>query len=344
VIPTWLDSAWTTRDNTPVTNPITDAGATLGRVLFYDTRLSANHTVACATCHVQALGFSDDLVRSVGFEGGLTGRRSMPLVNVAAYQPGRMFWDERATSVEDQVLRPIQDSVEMGLTLPELVSRVESAPWYPDLFEDAFGDSTVTSDRISLALAQFVRSIVSTGSRYDEGIVLAGGNPAADFSNFTTQENRGKQLFFGDGNPGCVVCHLDRGPPPAAPNANPGVFQPLFARINGLNDTADDGIGGQNGIPNDVGRFKAPSLRNVALRAPYMHDGSRATLLDVVEFYDHEVANVPGLDGALIDAGTGQPRVLNLSTDDKAALVAFLETLTDLSITTDPRFSDPFQR
>lgn len=162
-------NAVTDNDNTPADNPITDAGATLGRVLFYERKLSANETVACATCHQQEFAFTDPLALSVGFEGGTTRRRSMSLINARFYESGKFFWDERADTLEDQVLEPIQDHVEMGLTLEELVTVVESQDYYPDLFTDAFGDSEVTTDRISRALAQFVRSIVSYRSKYDEG-------------------------------------------------------------------------------------------------------------------------------------------------------------------------------
>jgi len=157
-------------DNTPSDNPLTDEGATLGRVLFYDAALSANRTVACASCHIQEQAFSDNLKLSEGFDGGLTGRNTMPMIDSRYYRNGRFFWDERADTLEEQVLMPIQNEVEMGLTLDELVERVSAAPYAPYLFEQAFGDEQVTSDRISKALAQFVRAIVSYRSRFDDGV------------------------------------------------------------------------------------------------------------------------------------------------------------------------------
>jgi hypothetical protein len=169
-------------DNTPPDNPTTDAGATLGRVLFHDVTLSANETIACASCHMQATGFSDPAQFSEGFEGGLTGRNSMGINDGRFYANGHFFWDERADTLEDQVLMPIQNEVEMGLTLEELVARVQAQPYYPVLFQHAFGDATIDSDRISRALAQYVRSIVSYRAPYDEGIAAA-GNPGADFPN-----------------------------------------------------------------------------------------------------------------------------------------------------------------
>mgnify|MGYP000418655042 CR=1 FL=1 len=136
-------------DNTPNDNAITNEGATLGRVLFYDKSLSANKTIACASCHKQDKGFSDEAILSVGFDGGLTGRHSMTLINSRFYQRGRFFWDERATTLEEQVLEPFQDPVEMGMTLEQVVSAVQGQDFYPELFENAFGTQEINSDRIS---------------------------------------------------------------------------------------------------------------------------------------------------------------------------------------------------
>ena len=319
--------------NTPADNPVTDTGATLGRVLFYDTALSANGTIACASCHQQSLGFSDDRALSLGFEGGETGRNSMSLLNAAYYDNGHFFWDERADTLEDQVLMPIQDPVEMGMTLESLVDAVEAQPYYGPLFERAFGDDAITSERISLALAQFVRAMVSTQSRYDEGRAMV-DNAVAPFPNFSDQENLGKQLFFTpDGN--CAVCHVANEPGPPAPGQviNDAIFQPLIAINNGLDAApTDEGTGG--------GRFKSHSLRNIAQTGPYMHDGRFDTLLQVVEHYDNGVQGGPDTDPRLMPGG--QPQNLGLEMNEKLAIVAFLETLTDEVIATDPRFSDPF--
>src|SRR6185295_14903648 len=170
------------QDNTPQNNPVTDAGATLGRVLFYDKRLSTNGTVSCSSCHQPQHGFSDPRKFSVGFNGGLTGRNSMGLNNARYYARGHFFWDERAATLEDQVLQPIQNSVEMGMTLPALVTRLSAEPFYTNLFANAFGTPVVDTNRISRALAQFVRSMVSTRSKYDAGVPVG-------FTNFTAQES-----------------------------------------------------------------------------------------------------------------------------------------------------------
>lgn len=313
------------QDNMPATNMTTDAGATLGRVLFYDRRLSANQSISCASCHQQQHGFSDTNRFSRGFNGGFTDRNSMGLSNARWYQRRHFFWDERAATLEDQVLQPIQNAVEMGMTLEALTNRLAAEPFYTNLFTAAFGSPQVTSHRISLALAQFVRSIVSTRSKFDQGV-------ASNFSNFTAQENLGRQIFNGQvGNATCTACHgTDNFVP--GPNIN----------NNGLeNPYVDKGLGRVTGRPQDEGLFKVPSLRNIALTAPYMHDGRFATLEEVVEFYNSGVVNHPNLSPPLRLPG-GQPLRLNLTAAQKAALVAFLRTLTDPNLATDAKYSDPF--
>lgn len=334
------------RDNTPVDNPITDHGATLGRVLFYDKALSANDTTACASCHQQASGFSDPAKLSVGFAGGETGRNSMSLIDARFYRNGRFFWDERAPTLEAQVLLPIQDPVEMGLSLDELVQKVQERAYYPPLFEGAFRDPAVTSDRIARALAQFVRSIVSYRSRFDEGLAATRTVEEA-FPNFTPEENEGKDLFFGTAF--CSPCHLDAGPPFPPPPPNQVIFFIDVPMNNGLDaelSGADNGVGDQTGNPEDNGLFKSPSLRNVATTAPYMHDGRFASLEDVVEFYDSGVQPHPNLHPRLTVPGTMPPvpRKLELTAAEKASLVAFLGTLTDEPLLADKKYSNPFKQ
>lgn len=350
------DPAVTALLNAPADNPITDAGATLGRVLFYDPILSANGTRSCADCHQAAHGFSDPATLSVGFQGGATGRNSMSLINVAYYVNGAMFWDERSTSLEHQVLQPIQDPVEMGMTLDALIAAVTTQAYYPPLFEIAFGDTTVTSDRISRALSQFVRSIVSFNAPFDVGLAAANGNPNVDFTNFTAQENQGKTLFFApaDGGPGgpsgpggptgagCAGCHADADAQPGP--GTPVLLQMGRARNNGLalDTTNDPGLGAITQQVPDQGKFKSPSLRNVALTAPYMHDGSLTTLRDVIEHYNSGVQDHPNLD-PILEAQGGTPRQLGLTSTEIDALVAFLQTLTDTSLASDTRFTNPFR-
>jgi len=318
-------------DNTPETNPITNGGAALGRVLFYDTDLSQNRTVSCASCHVQELGFADDRVLSEGFDGGLTGRHSMGLANARFYANGKFFWDQRAESLEAQVLMPLQDPVEMGMTLPEVIARVEEDSRYEPLFTEAFGDSAVDEERISQALAQFVRSIVSTTSPFDIGRAQV-NQTLDDFPNFTEDENAGKRLFYAPPPAGGLMCSFCHGT-----DAQIGTG----AISNGLDAAiTDEGYGGVTGQNADMGTFKVPSLRNIAVRAPYMHDGRFSTLEEVIEHYSSGIQFHPSLP-PFLRSFDGGARSLNLSVDEKRQLLAFLGTLTDEALLSDPKFSDP---
>lgn len=314
-------------DNTPNGNPVSDWGATLGRVLFYDTKLSRNQTVSCASCHKAENGFSDDAQFSTGFNGELTGRNSMGLANAKFYNNGHFFWDERANTLEEQVLGPIQDPVEMGMTLGEVVERVEQEAYYRILFQEAFGDETVNADRISLALSQFVRSMLSYNSKYDAGRAQV-NNPRDNFPNFTVQENQGKALFFSN-RTNCDNCHGTES------------FVGPNARNNGLDLVySDNGVGEITGNPNDFGDFKVPSLRNIELTAPYMHDGRFATLEEVIDHYSNGVQNHPNLSNQLRQGN--QVRHGNFNNGERAALVAFLRTLTDNQFINDERYGNPF--
>ena len=318
--------------NTSQNNPVTDWGATLGRVLFYDKNLSLNKTISCASCHKQANGFSDPATKSAGFNGGLTGRHSMSLVNAKYYPNGRFFWDQRANTLEQQTLIPIQDMVEMGMTLPELQSRLQSLPYYPILFSKAFGNDAINSTRISQALSQFVRSIVSYQSKYDAGRqAFPPGPPPPNviFSNFSAAENRGKELFLSTA--GCAPCHGSE------------TFTAPLEKNNGIDlINTDRGFGLITGNPAMDGHFKVGSLRNIEMTAPYMHDGRFNTLEQVIDHYSDGVKSNPNLSPQL-RLPNGAPRNLNLSPGDKAAIVAFLKTLTDPTLATDVRFSNPFK-
>jgi cytochrome c peroxidase len=332
-----LQNAATDNDNTPISNPTTDEGATLGRVLFYDKNLSANQSISCASCHQQENGFSDNRVLSVGFEGGTTRRHSMSLANAVWYDRGRFFWDERAATLEEQVLMPFQDPVEMGMTLEGIISAVESQSFYPSLFDHAFGSEEINADRISKALAQFIRSMVSVSSKYDEGRQQV-SIPTANFPNFTASENNGKNLFFRPkslGGLSCIGCHSTE----AFINPDAG------ATNNGLDSASTFDLGVFEAIPNPafLGTFKVPSLKNIELTAPYMHDGRFASLEQVVEHYNSGVQNHPNLNNSLKDE-EGNPQRLNLTEQEKIDLVNFLKTLTDESFVNDVKFSDPFIR
>ncbi|GAA5483094.1 cytochrome-c peroxidase [Haloferula sargassicola] len=324
-----------TRDNTPADNPITNLGATLGRVLFYDKRLSNNSTVSCASCHHQERAFSDNATASAGV-AGVTGRHSMRLINARFSDESRFFWDERADSAEDQATRPIQDHVEMGFSntdgdpaFSDLVERLEVIEIYQVLFEAVYGDPAVTEERVGKSLAQFVRSIQSFDSRYDEGRTLT-GNDAPPFPNFTQQENDGKNIFLrppNAGGAGCAGCH-----------------QPPEFSIDP--DSRNNGVIGVIAGGTDTTNTRAPSLRDLVNadgtpHGAFMHDASFATLQEVIDHYNAIPAVVTNLDNRLVRPGN-QPQRLNLSTTDKNALEAFLKTLTGTNVYSDEKWSDPF--
>lgn len=323
-------------DNTPLSNPVTNAGATLGRVLFYDVKLSQNNTVACGSCHRQDLAFSDSPVRSLGFLLVPTRRHSISLVNQRYYSRGLFFWDERAATLEDQVLQPVLDVNEMGLTTSEITQRVASRPFYSPLFQAAFGTGTISNERIADALSQFIRSIVSTHSRYDDGRAQV-TNRILPFPNFTAEENQGKALFMkpvSEGGAGCFQCHTTE----AFVSVSSG------PKNNGLDliSTTDLGVFETFSSNTDFkGAFKIPTLKNIALTAPYMHDGRFQTLQQVIEHYNSGVKNHPNLSSQLKDVN-GNPQQLNLSAADKAALFAFLRTLTDENMIHNSKWGDPF--
>jgi len=323
-------------DNTPENNPVTDNGATLGRVLFYDRNLSLNRTTACGSCHRPEKAYADSSPFSHGLNGVATKRNSMTLVNTRFYSRGRFFYDERAATLEDQVIMPILDHTEMALSLGDITQRVMEQPYYGKLFINAFGSNVVTIERIEKALSQFIRSIVSHNSKYDAGRAQV-ANMRDPFPNFTPEENRGKDLFlksFNEGGANCYVCHTTE----AFVSPNSG---PLNNGLDAVSTTDPGAYGFYTNNPSLSGAFKIPTLRNITLTGPYMHDARFNTLMDVIEFYNSGVQPHPNLSPALKDT-TGQPRRLNLSQADKLALFRFLNTLTDQTIMSDPRWLDPF--
>ena len=334
-------------DNSPDDNPLTNHGATLGRVLFYDRQLSGNNTVACGSCHLQRAAFADPRRLSLGFKGGATRRNSMGLANIRythlkGRRPG-FFWDERAATLETQALMPIADPVEMGMKLERLSPKLRKLPYYPPLFDAAFGSTRITKERIGRALAQFMRSMVSLDSRFDRAADAAKRRDG-NFDGFTARENLGKSLFFegigGIAEFACAMCHV------------PPTFNMDKASNIGLDRKgADAGLGALDRPTNDrftpsnFGKFKAPSLRNVELTAPYMHDGRFTTLARVIEHYSRGVHPHANLGLAFEKTSTGKPTSgFGFTRPQQAALVAFLKTLTDRKFTAAPRFSDPFIR
>jgi len=329
------------KDNTPNNNPITDAGATLGRVLFYDKQLSINNTISCASCHKQEFAFGDTATVSIGWDGGTTARHSPRLINARFGEEVNFFWDERASSLEEQSTMPIQDHIEMGFsntdgnpTIDSLINRLEELEYYQELFNFVYGDFEITEAEIQDALAQFIRSIQSFDSRYDEGRAQVNNNNA-DFPNFTTEENLGKTLFMNNAQAGganCNTCHS----------------APEFDIDNNSNNNSVITVAGDEGAI-DLSNTRSPTLRDMvnpdgSLNGPLMHDGSFDNLMDVINLYDDITVDPDNtnLDNRL-KGGPGNPgQNLNLTDEEKDALVAFLETMTGTEVYTAVQWSDPF--
>jgi cytochrome c peroxidase len=313
----------------PEDNIPTVAGVQLGRMLFYDERLSRDNTQACVTCHRQKEVFSDSMKFSVGVKG-LEGRRqAMPLMNLAWHQFG-FFWDGRSPTLRDQALHPIQDTLEMDETLENVVAKLVHDQDYIDQFIRAFGDDEITPQRIGLAIEQFELTLISNRSKYDDYLI---GQAV-----LTESEERGRNLFFSDFNPTtgakggeCFNCHV---------GFNFSIHTYLNNGLDSKGRFTDLGRYEVTQNEEQRARFKLPSLRNVALTAPYMHDGRFQTLEEVIEHYNTGVQYSGTLDESM--EHNLLPGGLQLSEQDKADLVAFLKTLTDHAFVNDERFSSPF--
>ncbi len=340
-------------------NPqIDDDKVALGRALFYDKQLSRDGSVSCASCHRQNRAFSDNVAFSPGIDGQPGHRNAMPLANVSNFAShyssiaGKhplLLWDERATTVEEQARIAITNPMEMGMDMPGLVRRLNALDYYPYLVKRAFGDLQFTETRILEGLAAFVGAMGGLDSKFDKSMIQTSGQMTGSLDTivtavyygssndttvvfslpfFSVSEFQGLRLFVDN----CSKCHS-----PIRP------LQEVFVACNGLDmDYADAGLGALTGRSTDAGVFKSPSLRNIALTAPYMHDGRFKTLPEVVEFYSTGVNDHPNLHPDMPRAADGSPRP-NWTAQEKANLVAFLNTLTDATITTDPRFSSPFK-
>lgn len=336
--------AYITKSNVG-SNLITDKGATLGRVLFYDKKLSSNNTISCSSCHQQANAFSDVAIASQGVNG-TTGRHSMRLINNRFANEAKFFWDERAINLETQTTMPIKDHGEMGYSgangdeaFSGLITKLSAIGYYKELFKFVYGTEEITESKMQLALAQFIKSIQSFDSKYDAGRALA-ANDGQPFSNFTAQENQGKNLFLTppvfdatgnrtSGGLGCAGCHA---PPEFDIDPN--------TKNNGI-----VGIIGATGI--DITNTRAPSLRNVTKSdgtelGPYMHTGNLATLQNAIGHYG-TINIAPGntnLDPRLAPNGIGQK--LNLTAPEVNAVIAFLKTLGGIDVYTNKKWGNPF--
>lgn len=315
---------------------------TLGRVLFYDSRLSANNSVSCATCHKQALAFADNAQFSRGFAGQLTGRNSMPIQNLTIRKAPTtggvvidsgfvfsnalpLFWDGRETLVEAMVLRPITNHVEMGMTLDELIKKLSQLPEYKPLFKDAYGSEEITEGKIGVALGQFIANINSNNSKFDDYV--------RGSIQLSAVEEIGRTLFFNKYN--CNNCHQ------VIPSGF-SIYQfNNFVDIGLDQAPQDKGRADVTFNSEDVGKFKIPKLQNVVLTSPYMHDGRFATLDEVIDHYSTNILYSPNLDTLL--KHNGLPKQMLISQEEKIALISFLHTLTDYQMITDPKYSSPFK-
>jgi cytochrome c peroxidase len=329
---------------------------TLGRVLFYDPRLSANNAVSCASCHKQALAFSDNKKLSLGFNGESTVRNSMSIQNIVSdafpfgvsadstgvIRSTALFWDGRQQDITSMVLEPIQNHIEMGISdMDELMNKVQTIPDYKPLFRDAFGSETINKEKVATALSAFIVSIRSTQSRFDIDMLLTSGTVLSQ------DEFEGFNLFTNVFN--CNSCHQIQQPfngyqfAEAPPTTDPPAHAMIgFADIGLDENPTDEGALRTTGRSIDKGKFKVASLRNVGLSAPYMHDGRFNTLGEVLDHYSTKVNNSPNLHESLRDSN-GLPKRLNMTQLQKAQLIAFLKSMSDYSMINDRRFSNPFQ-
>ncbi len=309
------------------TNPVTVEGAELGRHLFYDPILSVHQNMSCATCHRQEYAFSDaPNAFTKGNKDVLTKRNTMPLFNLAWYSS--MFWDGRSSGIEEQVFHPVSDPNEMNLQWTEAVKRIQGSPFYKPKFALAFGNQPIDSVLISKAIGQFLRTLLSYQSKYDR--VLAGKD------NFTKDEYDGYVLVNDMTKGDCLHCHTSDADALGTIRtfSNTGldrVLDPVQYK--------DKGLGAVTHNISDNGKFKIPSLRNVAVTAPYMHDGRFATLNEVLDFYSEGVQQSVNIDSKMGSAHQGGVR---LSHEEKQKIIAFLQTLTDSVFITNPALSNPF--
>lgn len=299
----------------PADNPLTVEGVALGKKLFFDPILSGNMTMSCGSCHNQTYAFTDSTNQfSKGIDNVLGTRNSMPLFNLG-YQK-KFFWDGGAADMESQVIGPIENPVEMHAVLSEVIERLNQHTEYPKLFKQAFGIDKITSMYLMRAVAQFERTMVSGNSKFDQ---YKRGEAI-----LTAQERNGMLLFEDESKGDCNHCHFMG-----------STFSDFEFRNNGVDSIYTDP--GRYKItlrPSDSGKFKTPSLRNIALTAPYMHDGRFKTLQECMDHYNTDFHYSPTLDPAISAAAKGR-----MTPQDMADIIAFLHTLTDTKFTVDPAFS-----
>lgn len=325
-IPEWLPSM-----EIPADNPMTKQGIALGRMLFFDPIMSIDSSISCASCHFPERSFVDNEQFSLGVNGAIGKRNAMALANVGFYESG-LFWDGRVNTLEEQAILPIEDHLEMNDSWENVESKLRRHKDYPKLFREAFGielASEITKDLAVKAISQFERTLISGNSRYDR--IVNANDLDAGFP--TDAEERGIRLFFfelaqQDEHPGCSHCH---GGPLFTDNRyiNNGIDSVLT-----LNDFEDLGRGAITGKRGDNGKFRVPTLRNIELTAPYMHDGRFETLEEVLEHYSSGGHFADNLDANI--------RPFTLTERDQKDLLAFLKMLTDTTFVNNEDFKSPF--
>jgi cytochrome c peroxidase len=307
--------------NIPEENPMSVEGVALGKKLFFDPILSADNTQSCADCHTPITGFSDSRQFSIGIDGTAGTRNSMPLQNLAWNYNGKFFWDGRAGSLEEQIFEPVTNPIEMANTWPNAVASLQNSTEYPVLFDDAFGTTTIDSTMVTKAIAQFIRTLITANSRFDQ---FQRGE-----IELTSSEANGLNIFLDESRGDCFHCHGN----PLNPLWTDNIFH-----NNGLDEFfTDRGLGQVTGDPRDDGKFKSPSLRNLAFTAPYMHDGRFETLDDVINHYSEGLVYSETIDPLMKKVGEGG---VQLSEVDKADLKAFLLSLSDPSFINNPDFQN----
>ncbi len=305
----------------PTDNPKTVEGVALGKQLFFDRILSADGTKSCASCHSPQSAFTDNLATSIGIDGIAGVRNSMPLFNLAWNYGERFTWDGKELSLERQAEEPVQNPIELHSNWDNVVDRLQNHPEYPELFRRAFKTSTITKELTTKAIAQFERTLISANSKFDRY--------SLGQATLTQQELNGLDIFLREDKGDCFHCHG---------NPNNPLWTDNEFHNNGLDATLSDlGLGVVTGDPNDNGKFRSPSLRNLAYTAPYMHDGRFATLDDVINHYSEGLIDSPTIDPLMkqIDQGGVQ-----LTDQEKADLKAFLLTLSDPSFINNPEFQN----
>lgn len=314
----------------PADNPMTYEGIELGKKLFYDSRLSLDNSISCSSCHDQQYAFSDPKQFSLGVNGAVGERNSMALINLG-YQ-NFFFWDGRAKTLEEQILGPVPNPIEMHLEWDDAVKRIKDVKEYRELFNQGFQTKNITKELVAKAIAQFLRTLISANSKFDvmykkeNGLVLS-ANEEIIWNEVTNEEKAGYDLFKSLNGADCFHCH------------NGPMMQVQKYSNNGLDSNPTD-IGREkiSSSSADRGKFKVPTLRNIALTAPYMHDGRFATLDEVIEHYSSGIHASPTIDPLIEYAFQGG---VQLDAEEKALLKAFLNTLTDYEFVNNPKFKKP---